>query len=65
MVLCLVQNGASSSSPDIHCDNNPEILTIPPVGRTGLTEIGGHPLGESNFTPRSANAFSNGLIGLR
>src|SRR5579875_3082863 len=65
MTLGPVANGASSSSPEIHCDSVPAIETSPPVGRRGMTEIGGQPSGEDSSTPRPARAASSGPIGRR
>src|SRR5205823_595171 len=39
-------NGASMTSPEIHCDSVPGIVTCPPVGRRAATWIGGHSQGE-------------------
>jgi hypothetical protein len=60
-----VANGASSSSPEIHCDSVPAIETWPPVGRFGWTEMGGQPSGEDSSTPSPVSACSSGPIGRR
>ncbi len=60
-----VANGATSSSPETHCERVPAMCTSPPRGRAARTSMGGQSSEDETSSPIWRSAASRGPIGRR